>query len=115
YALFVNGADASGNYGKGKQHMKSPRFDRGSMRKPVRLAAFGPAGSHAGHNSLVVLMMLALSGATHAQQQPVEALESITVVGQGASMRNAISQQRIADSIESVVHADGVAQLPDDN
>jgi len=95
--------------------MKSLRFDRGSMRKPVRLAAFGPAGSHAGHNSLVVLMMLALSGATHAQQQPVEALESITVVGQGASMRNAISQQRIADSIESVVHADGVAQLPDDN
>lgn len=66
-------------------------------------------------NRLAMVVMLALSGAVHAQQEPVDTLESVTVIGQGASMRNAISQQRYADSIESVVHADGVAQLPDDN
>ncbi|GAB0079975.1 hypothetical protein TOC8171_53880 [Pseudomonas syringae] len=41
--------------------------------------------------------------------------EHVQVVGQAASIDNALKEQRSADSIKSVVHADGVAQLPDQN
>lgn len=41
--------------------------------------------------------------------------EHVEVVGQAASIDQALKEQRNADSIKSVVHADGVAQLPDEN
>ncbi len=41
--------------------------------------------------------------------------EHVQVVGQAASIDQALKEQRSADSIKSVVHADGVAQLPDEN
>ncbi|QTF09993.1 TonB-dependent receptor [Brenneria izadpanahii] len=44
-----------------------------------------------------------------------DATEHITVIGQAASITQALNEQRTSDSISSVVHADGVAQLPDDN
>ncbi|WP_417692657.1 TonB-dependent receptor [Pseudomonas sp.] len=43
------------------------------------------------------------------------ATEHVQVVGQAASIDQALKEQRSADSIKSVVHADGVAQLPDEN
>ncbi|OLF53179.1 TonB-dependent receptor [Pseudomonas chlororaphis] len=43
------------------------------------------------------------------------AAEHVEVVGQAASIDSALKEQRSADSIKSVVHADGVAQLPDEN
>ncbi|MBD9483675.1 TonB-dependent receptor [Pseudomonas sp. PDM14] len=44
-----------------------------------------------------------------------EATEHVNVVGQAASIDEALKEQRRSDSVESVVHADGVAQLPDQN
>ncbi|WP_068824703.1 TonB-dependent receptor [Pseudomonas sp. BMS12] len=44
-----------------------------------------------------------------------EAVEHVNVVGQAASLDQALKEQRRADQVESVVHADGVAQLPDQN
>lgn len=41
--------------------------------------------------------------------------EYVEVVGQAASMDQALKEQRSSDSIKSVVHADGVGQLPDEN
>ena len=43
------------------------------------------------------------------------ATEHVEVIGQAASLDKALKQQRNSDAIESVVHADGVAQLPDVN
>ena len=43
------------------------------------------------------------------------ATEHVEVVGQAASIDQALKEQRSAGSIKSVVHADGVAQLPDEN
>ncbi|OZY49731.1 TonB-dependent receptor [Pseudomonas lundensis] len=43
------------------------------------------------------------------------ATEHVEVVGQAASIHQALKEQRNSDNIESVVHADGVAQLPDAN
>ena len=41
--------------------------------------------------------------------------EEVLVIGQAASLDKAIRKQRMADSISSVVSADAVAQLPDEN
>ncbi|WP_420826726.1 TonB-dependent receptor [Azomonas macrocytogenes] len=41
--------------------------------------------------------------------------EHVEVVGQAVSVDKALRQQRRSDNVESVVHADGVAQLPDQN
>lgn len=41
--------------------------------------------------------------------------EHVEVVGQAASIDQALKEQRNSDSIKSVVHADGMAQLPDEN
>ena len=50
-----------------------------------------------------------------AAETVIGATEHVEVVGQAASLDKALKQQRNSDSIESVVHADGVAQLPDAN
>ncbi|WP_110665859.1 TonB-dependent receptor [Salinicola halophilus] len=42
-------------------------------------------------------------------------LETVVVVGQAASLNEAIREQRQSDNIQNVVHADGIAQLPDQN
>ncbi len=44
-----------------------------------------------------------------------DAVERVEVIGQAASIDKALREQKSADSIKSVVHADGVGQLPDDN
>jgi TonB-dependent receptor len=41
--------------------------------------------------------------------------EFLEVVGQAAQIDKALKEQRNSDSIESVVHADAIGQLPDDN
>jgi TonB-dependent receptor len=51
-------------------------------------------------------------GSAHGASAPTEHVE---VVGQAASIDEALKEQRGSDSIKSVVHADGVAQLPDQN
>jgi TonB-dependent receptor len=42
-------------------------------------------------------------------------LESVQVNGQAANLRNALDKQRAATGVLSVVHADGIGQLPDIN
>ncbi len=42
-------------------------------------------------------------------------LEKVQVFGQAMQMDKALKEQRNSNSIESVVHADGIGQLPDDN
>lgn len=42
-------------------------------------------------------------------------LETVRVVGQAVQIDKALTEQRRSNSIESVVHADGIGQLPDDN
>ncbi|MEZ2745673.1 TonB-dependent receptor [Halopseudomonas bauzanensis] len=44
-------------------------------------------------------------------QQP----EVVDVIGQAAQLEQALDDQRRADTIKSVVHADAIGQLPDDN
>lgn len=41
--------------------------------------------------------------------------EFLEVVGQAAQIDKALKEQRASDSIESIVHADAIGQLPDDN
>lgn len=61
-------------------------------------------------------LALAISGlALPALTLAEDATEHMEVIGQAASMSQALNEQRTSDSIQSVVHADGVAQLPDDN
>ena len=50
-----------------------------------------------------------------AEASAIGATEHVEVVGQAVSLDKALKQQRNSDNIESVVHADGVAQLPDAN
>lgn len=42
-------------------------------------------------------------------------VEFLEVVGQAAQVEKALKEQRASDSIESIVHADAIGQLPDDN
>lgn len=67
------------------------------------------------------LSTLTLAIATSGLAMPVLAeksaadLETIIVVGQTGSLNKSLREQRMSKSIRSVVHADGIAQLPDDN
>ena len=59
---------------------------------------------------------LALSIAFSAQASAAGATpEVVNVIGQGAQLEQALQDQRMSDSVESVVHADAIGQLPDDN
>ena len=70
-----------------------------------------------------VLALAVASGlSAHAAEQlaPSVAIEDgeavrIEVIGQAASLEQSLRQQRASDRIESVVKADGIGQLPDDN
>ncbi len=66
----------------------------------------------AGFRISVLALAIAATPLWAAEEVPVE---HVNVVGQAASLDKALKEQRRADQIESVVHADGVAQLPDQN
>lgn len=73
------------------------------------------------------LLSLCLALAWTAQAQPANAdkkrqadteenkLATVVVVGQGASLRSALDKQRAALGVVSVVHADAIGALPDNN
>lgn len=65
--------------------------------------------------TFTALAMAIASERLSAAEQASGATEHVEVVGQAASIDQALKEQRSADSIKSVVHADGVAQLPDEN
>lgn len=63
-------------------------------------------------------LTLALAWSAQAQTSPPgapEKLDSVQVTGQGASLRGALDKQRAALGVVSVVHADAIGQLPDNN
>ncbi|TFZ33324.1 TonB-dependent receptor, partial [Pseudomonas syringae] len=51
-------------------------------------------------------------GSERLQAAEADTTAHVQVVGQAASIDNALNAQRSSDSIKSVAHADGVAQLP---
>lgn len=59
--------------------------------------------------SALALAVAASSGAWAQQAEVVD------VIGQAAQLEQALDDQRKSDSIRSVVHADAIGQLPDDN
>jgi TonB-dependent receptor len=62
------------------------------------------------------ISVLALAVAASSQLMAAEAAtEYVEVVGQAVSIDKALKQQRSSDNVQSVVHADGIGQLPDDN
>jgi TonB-dependent receptor len=61
------------------------------------------------------LSTLALAIASSLAFAAEPATEYVEVVGQAVSVDKALKQQRSSDNLESVVHADGIGQLPDDN
>lgn len=65
--------------------------------------------------TFTALAMAIASERLSAAEPEASATEHVEVVGQAASIDQALKEQRSADSIKSVVHADGVAQLPDEN
>lgn len=62
------------------------------------------------------LSAMAVAVAAQAEDEAVAPpVEHVKVVGQAARIDKALKEQKASDSIKSVVHADGVAQLPDQN
>ncbi|MFJ7311750.1 TonB-dependent receptor [Pseudomonas sp. NPDC098747] len=64
--------------------------------------------------TLTALAIAVASEQLHAADATAN-VEHVEVVGQAASIDSALKEQRRSDSIKSVVHADGMAQLPDEN
>src|SRR5690606_28639910 len=60
----------------------------------------------------LLALAVAASSAALAQEPGVE---HVAVVGQAVSIDKALKEQRSSDSVKSVVHADGIGQLPADN
>src|SRR3989338_10633236 len=72
--------------------------------------------SSSARNSGLHISVLALAIASSSQLMAAEpATEYVEVVGQAVSIDKALKEQRSSDNVESVVHADGIGQLPDDN
>lgn len=63
----------------------------------------------------LLALSLSLAFAAQAQTQTPQQLDTIVVTGQRASLQSALEKQRAAQGVLSVVHADGIGQLPDDN
>ncbi len=62
------------------------------------------------------LSTMTMAVAAQAEDEAVTPpVEHVKVVGQAARIDKALKEQKASDSIKSVVHADGVAQLPDQN
>ena len=68
---------------------------------------------HAGFRISTLALAIAASTVVLAEEPVL--LEHIEVVGQAVSIDKALQDQRRSDSVTSVVHADGIGQLPDDN
>ncbi|WDH51149.1 TonB-dependent receptor [Pseudomonas chlororaphis] len=68
-----------------------------------------------GFTLTALAMAIASERLSAAEADSSKTTEHLEVVGQAASIDQALKEQRSADSIKSVVHADGVAQLPDEN
>ncbi|SDZ56202.1 TonB-dependent receptor [Pseudomonas sp. NFIX28] len=68
-----------------------------------------------GFTLTALAMAIASERLSAAEAGAAKNTEHVEVVGQAASIDQALKEQRSADSIKSVVHADGVAQLPDEN
>lgn len=67
---------------------------------------------HAGFR--ISLLALAISAGSAWAEEPL-VMEHVEVIGQAVSIDEALKEQRSSDSVKSVVHADGIGQLPDDN
>ncbi|MGY4825221.1 TonB-dependent receptor [Stutzerimonas chloritidismutans] len=67
---------------------------------------------HAGFR--ISLLALAVSAGSAWAEEPL-VMEHVEVIGQAVSIDEALKDQRNSDSVKSVVHADGIGQLPDDN
>ncbi|MGE6527885.1 TonB-dependent receptor [Pseudomonas sp. NPDC077382] len=67
---------------------------------------------HAGFR--ISLLALAISAGSAWAEEPL-VMEHVEVIGQAVSIDEALREQRNSDSVKSVVHADGIGQLPDDN
>lgn len=67
---------------------------------------------HAGFR--ISLLALAISAGSAWAEEPL-VMEHVEVIGQAVSIDEALKEQRRSDSVKSVVHADGIGQLPDDN
>lgn len=67
---------------------------------------------HAGFR--ISLLALAVSAGSAWAEEPL-VMEHVEVIGQAVSIHEALKDQRSSDSVKSVVHADGIGQLPDDN
>lgn len=65
--------------------------------------------------TLLGLAMASSFGANNVTFAEEVNLETVQVFGQAAQLDKALKEQRNSNSIESVVHADGIGQLPDDN
>jgi TonB-dependent receptor len=94
--------------------------------RTIRLKGKGPiSATKAGFKlSAIVLAIASTSMAIAAEgdenKKPtnlgnIGAVEFLEVVGQAAQIDKALREQRDSDSIESVVSADAIGQLPDDN
>ncbi|AMS17300.1 TonB-dependent receptor [Pseudomonas chlororaphis] len=68
-----------------------------------------------GFTLTALAMAIASERLSAAEADSSKTTEHLEVVGQAASIDQALKEQRSADSIKSVVHADGMAQLPDEN
>ncbi|CAI8877302.1 iron complex outermembrane recepter protein [Pseudomonas chlororaphis] len=68
-----------------------------------------------GFTLTALAMAIASERLSAAEADATKNTEHLEVVGQAASIDQALKEQRSADSIKSVVHADGVGQLPDEN
>ncbi|AFJ01542.1 TonB-dependent receptor [Methylophaga frappieri] len=64
---------------------------------------------------LAVTLSSAISHVAFADEVDPVHLETVKVIGQAAQIDKALREQRQSDSIESIVHADDIGQLPDDN
>ncbi|MDN3543153.1 TonB-dependent receptor [Kinneretia asaccharophila] len=60
-------------------------------------------------------LSLALAWSAQAQTATPEKLDTVRVTGQGANLRGALDKQRAALGVMSVVHADAIGALPDNN
>lgn len=85
---------------------KQSNINAGFLRSLVITSATAPLLAMS-----VVPVLAEASGQT--AQDRVE--EQVLVIGHGASLDKAIRKQRLADSIKSVISADAVSQLPDEN
>ncbi len=64
---------------------------------------------------LSLLCLALLASTAQAQTAPVQQLAPVVVTGQAAALRSALDKQRAAAGVVSIVHADGIGQLPDAN